>query len=238
MKYKLHIPCASRPDLLAKAVDSLRLIGNMHIWWGAGEVPPEVYMIPGVDHHDPGVVSCVSLYNMCLHASRDDDVVFMAHNDIECHRDVAKRFYDSVYEIFERGEKWGAVFQHYDVLAAFNMKAIREVGPWDTMYFQYHADVDYYHALRKAGWKETYVGKPEEITHHGSSSVKSDPLFNFRTQFRSRSRFDLEYYNMKWGGYVGQERFSRPFESFDPVRDNYENRHKRRVSWRGPGTRA
>lgn len=238
MRHKLHIPCASRVDLLEKAVTSLRPIGNMNIWWGGVTTPIELYNIPAVELHEPGAVSCVSLYNMCLKASWDDDVVFMAHNDIECHPDVAMRFARAVSEIYHSGQKWGAVFQHYDVLAAFNMEAIRCVGPWDTMYFQYHADVDYYHTLRKAGFPEIYVGKPEEIIHHGSSSVKSDPLFHYRTAFRSRSRFDLEYYAMKWGGYVGQERNNRPFENFDPTRDNWENRHRSRLPRRGFGVRA
>lgn len=240
MRYKLHIPCASRIDLLEKSIESLTpAFAPINVWWGGGIAPsglPDICARYGAILHDPGLVSCVSLYNMCIRNSWDDDVMFMAHNDIEMHPDVAHRFLASARSIFEAGGKWGAVFQHYDVLACFNMAAVHDVGPWDTMYFQYHADVDYYHTLRKAGWKETYVGKPDEIHHHGSSSVKSDSLFHWRTRIRDSDGFDLRYYRAKWGGFVNSEQFPRPFADFDPTLDyeawkrrNYRGLIRRRV---------
>ena len=212
MRYKLHIPFGSRIDLLREAVESVRDIDNIHLWADGIACPRD---IPDVEIHEPGLVSIVSLINMCLHASWDDDVIFLCHNDMFAKPGVAKQFLEFVQRAFEGDNKrWGIALSHYDVLCAFNMAAVHDVGPWDTMYFQYHADVDYYRTLRAAGWQELDSGLKDGVIHHGSQSVKSDPLFNHRTRFRTRTRFDHQYYAFKWGGMQGQERFSKPFQDF------------------------
>jgi hypothetical protein len=212
MKYKLHIPFGSRLDLLGEAVESVRDIGNIHLW--ADGIPcPD---IPDVTKHEPGLVTIVSLINMCMQASWDDDVMFLCHNDAFAKPGVAKQFLEFTERAVASGEKFGMIFSHYDVLCAYNMKAVHDVGPEDTMYFQYHADVDYYRTLRCAGWPELDSGLKEGVIHHGSQTVKSDPLFNWRTQFRNRTDFDHRYYEFKWGGRPGQERFSKPFQNFNP----------------------
>lgn len=214
MKYKLHIPFGSRFDLLREAVESVRDIGNIHLWADGIDCPRD---IPDVTIHEPGLVSIVSLINMCLHDSRDDDVAFLCHNDAFAKPGVAKQFLAFVKNAFQHTSQWGIALTHYDVLCAFNMAAVQEVGPWDPMYFQYHADVDYYRTLRAAGWRELDSGLKEGVIHHGSQTVKSDPLFNHRTRFRNRTNFDHMYYNFKWGGGPGQEKFSRPFQNFSPA---------------------
>lgn len=213
MKYKLHIPFGSRLDLVEEAVSSARDIGNIHLWASGIDAPKD---IPDVTIHEPGLVTIVSLINMCLKSSWDDDVMFLMHNDAFAKPGAAKKMLEFTENAFNTDPKWGMVFSHYDVLCAFNMKAVHEVGVWDTMYFQYRADVDYYHGLKKAGWHELNSGLNDEIIHHGSTSIKSDPLFNHRTQFRNRRDFDSQYYNFKWGGPPGAEKYQKPFQDFVP----------------------
>jgi hypothetical protein len=217
MKYKLHIPFGSRVDLLHEAVESVRDIGNIHLW--ADGIPcPD---IPDVTKHEMGLVSVVSLINICIKESWDDDVMFLCHNDAYAKPGIAKQFLEFTRNAFETDKKWGLILSHYDVLAAFNMAAVHDVGYWDPMYFQYRADVDYYHTLKKAGWHELDSKLSEGIVHHGSQTVKSDPLFNYRTRFRNSLDFDGRYYLLKWGGHPGQERFSRPFEDFRPDQPHF-----------------
>ena len=84
---------------------------------------------------------------------------------------VAKQFWSLCSGAFEGDNKrWEIALSHYDVLCAFNMAAVHDVGPWDTMYFQYHADVDYYRTLRAAGWQELDSGLKDGVIHHGSQS--------------------------------------------------------------------
>ena len=218
MKYKLHIPFGGRIDLLHEAVESVRDIGNIHLWADGIDCPTD---IPDVTVHEPGLVTIVSLINMCIKHSWDDDVMFLCHNDAYAKPGVAKQFLDFTRNAFETDKKWGFIHSHYDVLAAYNMTAIRDTGYWDTMYFQYRADVDYYHLLKTRGWHELDSKLKDGVVHHGSQSVKSDPLFNHRTHFRNSVDFDGRYYEFKWGGHPGQERFSRPFENFNPSQPHF-----------------
>lgn len=213
MKYKLHIPFGSRVDLLRAAVASARDIGNIHLWASGIPCPRD---IPDVEIHEQGLVSIVSLMNICLHASRDDDVAFFMHNDAEAKPGIAARFRDFVQHAFEGPYKWGIAMTQYDVLCAFNMAAVRDVGPWDPMYFQYWADLDYYRTLRMAGWNELQSGLYNDIIHHNSATVKSDPLFRYRTTFRDNFGIDGAYYAFKWGGSLHRETFTRPFANFNP----------------------
>jgi hypothetical protein len=219
MRYKLHFPFGNRPDLLRAAVESVRDIGHIHLWANGIPMPTD---IPNIEEfHEPGPVTIVSLINMCLHSSWNDDVCLIMHNDAEAEPGIAKQWLDFVTETFDKGERWGAIFSHYDVLIAFNMKAVHDVGFWDLMYFQYTADVDYYHSMKMRDWAiiDWPDGHPfrNQIKHHGSTQRKSDNLFSHRTAFRDRSDFDYRYYEFKWGGRPGKERSRTPFPQFKNV---------------------
>jgi GT2 family glycosyltransferase len=144
--------------------------------------------------------------------------MFFMHNDGLARDGAGKRLLDTAARTFESGEKWGVMFTHYDVLCAFNMAAVRDVGYWDTMFYQYTADSDYYQMLRAAGWPSIDIGG-SDVDHRNdaSNTHKADPLFSHRTQWRARDGIDYRYYAMKWGGGAGEEKFTRPFQDFlDP----------------------
>jgi hypothetical protein len=210
MNYKLHIPFINREDLLRDAVESTRAIGNVHVWAGAGLPSPD---IAGVTHHRLPPMSAVDTINMMIQSSWDDDVMFWAHNDCFAHPGVAEGFLAYVQTL---DGQWGLCETLYDVLCAFNMKAVREVGYWDPMFFQYTADPDYYYRLKVAGYRTAQFpnGRDGRVEHRGSMTVRSDKLFNHRVQFRERTKFDKAYYALKWGGLPGGERFQRAFADF------------------------
>lgn len=213
MKYKLHIPFVNRADLLRDAVESVRAIGNIHVWSDGVKSPP----ILDVTHHELPPIPFTGVMNFLVRESWNDDVMFFMHNDGFAKRGVAQQLLEFTEQAVARDERFGAIFTHYDVLCVFNMKAVRDIGYWDTMFFQYTSDVDYYYRLRVAGWHELQtLGEGVEHRNDASNTNKADPIFNHRTQFRARNGFDYLYYAFKWGGETGKETFRRPFEDFKP----------------------
>lgn len=215
MKYKLHIAYRNRVDLLRDAVNSTSDIGNLHLWPNNGaELVPD---LPGVVHELPAL-SPVSVINMMIQSSWDDDVMFWAHNDCFAHPNAAADFKAATEALYATDKKWGVHWSIYDILCAFNMKAVREVGYWDPMFFQYTADAEYYMRMTKAGYSQEQwaPGRDGRVEHRGSMTVRSDQVFNHATQWRERTKFDKSYYAMKWGGAPGGERFATPFEDFHP----------------------
>lgn len=233
MKYKLHIPYANRIELLRDAVELARDIGNIHVWSDGAPLPDPP--IENATLHDLPPVTAVDVINHMIKSSLDDndDVMFWMHNDGFAKPGIAKDFLSFTTGIFNSRTDghWGVIFTMYDILCAFNMKAVRELGYWDNMFFQYVADVDYYHRMRKAGLDIIEYGKAgilhrnAEVTPEhdhgggGSNTIKADPLFNYRTQWRNRTKFDDAYFQFKWGapkhGYEQPLQGSpQPFASF------------------------
>jgi hypothetical protein len=215
MKYKLHIPYKNRPDLTLDSIKSNADIGNIHLWPN-GDAPDLPDLPAGVTVRRLPEMSPVDVINMMIQSSWDDDVMFWAHNDCFSQPGAAKEFFDIVEAAHHGSERWGVYFSLYDILCAFNMEAVREVGYWDPMFFQYTADPDYYHRMAVHNWpiKQWAEGRDGRIIHRGSMTVRSDPTFNRRVQWRERTKFDKSYYAMKWGGLPGTETFKKPFEHF------------------------
>jgi len=215
VQYKLHIAFASRPDMVDDAVESVDAIGNIHLWPNGDNWQYLRTRCVGLaDVHRLPPMAPVSIINLLLHKSWDDDVMFWMHNDAYAKPGVAKRLLQHVTDLHNSDKKWGAVFTHYDVLCALNMKAVREIGFWDPMFFQYTADVEYYGRMRAAGWEidESTFGKDDVEHRQGSITVQSDPSFNYRTQWRERTNFDKNYHVLKWGSWPGQPfKYSTPF---------------------------
>jgi len=213
VKYKLHIPFVNREDLLREAIESVRDIGYIHLWADGVPCPAVPYVTP----HELPPIPYTAVQNFMIRESWDDDVMFFMHNDGLAKPGVAKDFLAFIGNASGGRSRWCACFTHYDVLCAFNMAAVREIGYWDTMFFQYTSDVDYYHRFKVANWPWlNFDGDGVLHQNDASNTNKADPLFNHRTQFRARDGFDHRYYALKWGGETGKEKFSRPFEDFKP----------------------
>jgi len=212
MKHKLHVTFATRDDMVRKAVESVRDIGNIHVW-ADGRASPD---ISGVEHHSPGLVGIVPMMNMCIKTSWADDVMFWMHDDAEALPGVAKQFREYVEGRLHK--HWGLIFTNGDKLCAFNMRAVREVGWWDTMFFQYEADIDYHYRLRLAGWPPEFSPFGGGVIHAAAQTGSADrqhggdPNYMKRIQFIDGCQFQYHYYEFKWGGKRGEERFSVPFQ--------------------------
>lgn len=211
MKYKLHITYGGVKEQVCKAVESARDIGNIHVW---ADGRPSPY-IAGVEHHSPGLVGCVPMINMCIKTSWDDDVMFWMHDDAEALPGVAKQFFDFIEDrggiIKDQCSPYGVYWTNGDKLCAFNMDAVRQVGWWDTMFFQYMADIDYWHRLRLAGYPCLHSGI-NGVLHPEAKTVKDfDPIYMKKIQFIDGTKFDHHYYEFKWGGEQMKERFRTPF---------------------------
>lgn len=209
MKYRLHIPFVNREDLLRDAVESVRDIGNIHVWADGVESPD----IANVTHHALPEMPFTAVMNCLVRDSWNDDVMFFMHNDGFAPPTSAARLLKFVEDRFEKKEKFGVIFTTYDVLCCFNMEAVRAAGYWDTMFFHYVSDCDYYYRLKMAGFPSIAV-PGFEIRHRNdaSNTNKADPIYNHRVQWRSRNGFDNQYYCLKWGGLPGHEKFSRAFQ--------------------------
>lgn len=218
MKYILGIPFVNRPDLLRLAVNSVQCM-----WPHAfildnsedGEIKRHESEWPvAVRRATAGLtLSFSESMNVIQVAAQSAgcNAYFFMHNDAEAHPETAEKLLRFVEETLVSGRKWGMVFTHYDTLAALNVEAVAQVGPWDVTLPQYFADNDYYRRLRLAGYESIDTGLP--VTHHNgaSATLKSDP----KRALLNHVTFPLygAYYRAKWGGGPGHESFQRPFDS-------------------------
>lgn len=120
---------------------------------------------------------------------------FWSHHDCVVTPEQIERTMEFVQTIGD--PKWGMVFTHYDVFCAFNTEALREVGGWDTLRFQYYSgDCDLYRRIKKAGWKKYEIGG-EGVTHFPSSTIRR---CEERMQIVNRiALLEVEFYKEKWG---------------------------------------
>lgn len=204
MNYKLHIPFVNRVDLLEQAVLSVRDIGNIHVWLDGVGAPN----IRNVTFHWLPPLPFTSVMNLMIQSSINtmDDIMFFMHNDGLALNNADRKLLKAAVTKHLKGEHWGAIFTTYDVLCAFNVAALKDVGYWDTMFLQYTGDVDYYHRLRSAGWTIDQIKCEVLHQNDASNTVKADPLLNARTQWREQTGFDKSYYQWKFGGMPGEEK--------------------------------
>lgn len=212
MNYLLAIPYVNRPDLLEKAVRSVRYFWphTMIIDNSDAGLDPAVWPVPVLRPSVPLTFSQTMNLIQRMATERACDFYFFMHNDAEAGESTAERLLAIVEQSVTSGQRWGVAFTHYDTLAAVNMAMVREVGRWDTNLPQYYADNDYYRRVRLAGYEMIDTGL--EVAHHNgaSSTIKSDP----RLGYLNGVTIPLysQYYAAKWGGGSGAETYDWPFD--------------------------
>jgi GT2 family glycosyltransferase len=211
MKWRLFIPFVNRRDLLERALQSVST--------------PEVTVIDNSEGRQlyadvnfrsryqvlcPPVPLGISQSNNYIIRLADDlslDTYLCMHTDAEVVAGGFERFLSLIPEL---PANWGAAFTNYDLLAAFNVKAVQQVGLWDWVRFpNYFADTDYYHRIRLAGFETIWVDDVDVIHHNGgSNTLKAD-----KTRAHVEKMFAKTYlklYVYKWGGKPEHERFVEP----------------------------
>lgn len=218
MKYLVGIGYVNRDDLLNKAIKSIELFwSNTLIIDNSNhkDLRKKDLFSADVRVYEPPVPLTFSQTMNLLHRFGSEqrcDVIIFMHNDAEADVGTAEKFLLAIEKMQKEGRKWGVVFTNYHTLAAFNMKAVKETGPWDTILPHYFSDCDYYRRLHLAGYEHVKTGL--NVIHHnnGASTIKSDA----QLEHINNRTFPLyqSYYQSKWGGLPGKERFTMPFNRY------------------------
>ena len=227
----LGIPYVNRPELLSKALNSVRsmwpwtvlvdnsdtgeLVASQNSW------PVPILRIPGIA---PLSLSQTMNFLQSLAVSRQYPAWFFMHSDAEAGPGVAERLVNRARQALRKKKRWGVIFTHYDTFCSFNTQALSRVGLWDVNLPQYFADNDYYYRLALKKYEK--ITLELKVIHHegGSCTMKSDA----RRTFLNGITFSLyeRYYAAKWGGPPHQEKFKQPFDSnlFKPSAGSWRTR--------------
>jgi hypothetical protein len=108
-------------------------------------------------------------------------------------------------------EDWGVIFTHYDVLCAFNTRAVKKTGEWGDKKWAkqetgYLLDNDYYRRIKLCGFEIKELGG--NVSHVGSNTIK-DPKEHSLWESQMSSVYN--HYISKWGGEPGQEIYVYPY---------------------------
>lgn len=200
----LFIPYVNRPDLLDRAIAS---------------VPNEGVQLFVINNSDNGLRSATltppvpltfaQTQNWMLKVASGPMVPFylFLHSDAECQPSVITRLIEMAEKLEREEMKWGCIFTSYDALCAFNTKAMLAIGGWDTLLSWYACDCDAYYRLRLAGYPTIESHLP--VSHTPSQTLKSDARVASRVNLEMP--FRQSYYQEKWGGQPGNERYLVPF---------------------------
>lgn len=215
MKYLIGIPYVNRPDLLKLAINSIKtywpsliIIDNSdNNSLRVNDIVPETISI----YKPPVPLTFTQSMNLLRKFALEQqcDVMMYMHIDAEAPVGIPEQLLSIVQSLLtKKDRKWGALYTFYDTLAVYNMEAIQAIGTWDTIFSAYFTDNDYYRRMKLAGYELIETGLA--VTHHnGSSTINSDP----HLKFLNGITFPLyrHYYEKKWGGAPGNERFLTPF---------------------------
>ena len=212
----LFIPFVNRPDLLERAVLSVRdcLLVDPLVIDNSGRDPLtsdqdlpaccRTILIPPV----PLTFSQTQNWMLGLARHRERPFYLFMHSDAEASAEVVERLVSRARELTAAGDRWAVLYTCYDALAAFSTAAFTAVGGWDTNLSWYKSDCDIYRRLRLAGYSLIDTGLP--VHHTPSQTLNSDPRIHWLVDLEGE--FRLRYYVEKWGADAGAERFERPFD--------------------------
>lgn len=119
------------------------------------------------------------------------------HTDGEALGSTATELIAIASNLTRNKERWGVVFTNYDVMAAYNLAAVKEVGGWDWLRFPfYFHDTDFHRRLKNGGWELVQSNLPVEHHCGASATIKSDPtrgLVNSLTFPVCQQLYDLKW---------------------------------------------
>lgn len=213
--FKAYIPFVNRPDLLRKAVDSiaelrphLSIVDNSP----TGLIPSE-WNVPIIRPSVPLGVSHTMQLIYRLTREAGANVCIYMHSDGYAQTGVALDLVDYAQQLTVNGRKWGLIFTLYDILFALNMDLLRQVGDWDVNLPWYCADQDYYRRITLAGLECVEGGMADRVEHFSSATIRSDKKIDFINSINHPLAF--QYYEAKWGGRCGDEKWFVPFNRPD-----------------------
>ena len=207
--YVLH---TNRADLTAKALASVSDLGWQNVCVidnsEDGLVIPDVMPVWQTIRPQVPLTAVQSINLALLNGKRlKNDFILWMHNDAEARTGSAMALATYARKMNAESRKWGVLWTNYDAFSAVNMEAVEDVGLWDATFSGYYGDNDYYRRMKLAGWECIDTCIP--VDHLGSQTIKSDPERNFHNS----QVFPIfgSYYERKWGGKPGSEKFERAF---------------------------
>ncbi|MEI7028209.1 glycosyltransferase family 2 protein [Paenibacillus sp. y28] len=214
--YAAAVGYTGRPDLLQQALQSVQpLWNNTLVIDNSKELSiasnPALAAVPV---YQPPVPFTYSQTMNLLHrigADRGCEVIIFARNDALAHPGTTEKLLDMIGTLQITGQKWGAVFTASRALAAYNMAAVREVGPWDIHFPHEFSDDDYHRRLQLAGYELVSTDLAAALLHEGQLE-KSNPEPRINPDLM-RTLYE-QYYVQKWGGRPGEEQFKQLFNQF------------------------
>lgn len=214
--FSIWIPVVNRLDLLDRSVDSARDVwSELTVIDNSLSGIGDRYPSPVTVFRPPVPLSCPQAFNYMMEKtrSRGQNICVWMHSDAAAHDGSCLALIDTARRFNEQGRKWGVLFTAYDALSAINADMLDTVGRWDTFFWQYFCDSDYYHRVRVAGYEciDTGIG----VDHEPSRTINSDDALRFMNGITFP--LYLQYFTCKWGGEPGRELFTIPFgRKLDP----------------------
>lgn len=209
----IFIPYVNRPDLLRKAVESVPL--NDHEWQvevinNSGAPLPDDICAGDCNPHRQ--LTFTETQNWMLHLALlgwNAPFYLFMHSDAEAEPGTVEALIAMAHRLENEDRKWAVIFTAYDALAAFNTAAFQAIGGWDEGFQWYASDTDVYRRLRLAGYEMIESGLP--VKHEPSQTLNSDPEIARQVSEEFPNR--VKRYIEKWGGDIGQEIFTKPWNS-------------------------
>jgi hypothetical protein len=214
MIYQHTIVATNRPDLLELAVESVRplwrftsILDNSPCGQiGAKSKWPVPVIRPSVP------LSCAQSMNFLhrLAGERGADVFGYQHSDAQAQDDTPEKFLAALEALLASPRKWAAALTLYDILSAYPLAAVEDVGPWDVWLPNpnYHLDADWFRRAKLKGYELIETGLPVKHLDGGSTTVKES--WRHRISCVTFPMNDA-YYAAKWGGKQGEEKFATPW---------------------------
>jgi len=207
-----YIPYVNRPDLLDRAVASIQAL-----WPSLVVIDQSADGLNSADH--PWIKNIAGVFRapgrsmtftemmnwaQAEACERGVDYLIFMHNDAECVGDVSWEILDCARTHIAAG----VIFTYYDAFAVFNVRAVRDIGPWDESFRWYFSDNDYYRRMKLRGWDYHNFGG-DRVIHHGSQTQRSDPAVS--ADVGAGWRWHEDHYRHKWGGPPNCEIYTIPY---------------------------
>ena len=215
----IGIPYISNPGLLIATVDSIPsdMYGVIHIIDNSPDgLPEDVRWVIDMEvkrgvivtrmHHNLGVAAS---WNLIMKLHRHERWWCLLNSDIIVDRENLERLI--------AGMKLHDLC-YLNGMAAFGIRAscVQKVGWFDENYVPaYCEDIDYDYRCRLLGVHIEAVG--QVVEHVGSATLKGSEHYQ-RENGRSYPA-NRQYYEAKWGGFVGHETYTTPFDRGGSPRD-------------------
>jgi hypothetical protein len=220
MRYNLFMMTAGRDDLLRRALVSIEPVWDKVVL--VDNSPKGLVIdhpIEVVRNLIPWTFSQTQNFFQASARVRGNEMMLVMHDDAYLtDKDAISEFVKNAETVLEGNPLVGFVhasqdkefFFSRDHLVSYRMKMVDEVGLWDTFLPQYGSDDDWFTRVYKKNWlAHLDVPTHEKLRHEGSTTVKSNNYFNYKSQLLQQ-RWVEPYIIEKWGP---DHSFQHPFDN-------------------------